>query len=58
VVAAPLKQPLAQEAQQIVGEEYEDARLYRPANGLEIHNQTRGTKGNLQMGMECLIKAH
>lgn len=46
------------EAQQIIGDEYEGTRLYRPANGLEIHNLTRGTNSNLQMGMECLTKAH
>jgi hypothetical protein len=46
------------EAQQIIGDEYEGTRLYRPATGLEIHNQTRHTNGNLQMGMECLTKAH
>jgi hypothetical protein len=46
------------EAQQIIGEEYEGTRIYRPANGLEIQNHTRGTGGNLQMGMECFTKAH
>jgi hypothetical protein len=46
------------EAQQIVGDEYEGARLYRPATGLEIHHRTRGTSENLQMGMECLTRAH
>jgi hypothetical protein len=45
-------------AQQIIGDEYEGTRLYRPATGLEIHNHTRGTSGNLQMGMECLTRAH
>ena len=45
-------------AQQIIGDEYEGARLYRPANGLQIHNQTRGTNGTLQMGMACLTRAH
>ena len=46
------------EAQQIIGDEYEGTRLFRPINGLEIHNQTRATTGNLKMGMECLTKAH
>jgi len=46
------------EAQQIIGDEYEGTRIFRPATGLEIHNQTQGTNGNLQMGMECLTKAH
>src|SRR5580700_6904739 len=45
-------------AQQIIGDEYEGTRIYRPATGLEIHNHTRGTFGNLQMGMECLTRAH
>ena len=46
------------EAQQVIGDEYEGTRIYRPANGLEIQNHTQGTRGNLQMGMECLTKAH
>jgi len=46
------------EAQQVIGDEYEGTRIYRPANGLEFHNQTRSTFGNLQRGMECLTKAH
>src|ERR1022692_2745176 len=41
------------QAQQVIGDEYEGTRLYRPANGLEINNLTRGTNGTLQMGMEC-----
>lgn len=44
-------------AQQIIGDEYEGARLYRPLSGLKIKNLTRGIQGNLQWGMECLIKA-
>ena len=46
------------QAQQVIGDEYEGTRLYRPANGLEINNLTRGTNGTLQMGMECHTKAH
>jgi hypothetical protein len=45
-------------AQQIIGDEYEGTRLYRPANGLEIHNHSRGTNGNVQMGMESSTRAH
>lgn len=45
------------EAEQIIGDEYEGTRIYRPADGLEIHKQTQGTVGHLQMGMECLTKA-
>jgi len=46
------------QAQQIVGDEYEGTRLYRPANGLEINNLTRNQTGILNMGMECATKAH
>jgi|SRR5579863_69535 len=45
-------------AQQIIGDEYEGTRLYRPANGLEINNLTRNQTGTLNMGMECATKAH
>ncbi len=46
------------EAQQVIGDEYEGTRIYRPANGLQILNHSRGMNGNLQMGMECLTRAH
>src|SRR5712672_1604487 len=46
------------QAQQIVGDEYEGTRLYRPATGLEINNLTRNHTGTLNMGMECATKAH
>ena len=45
-------------AQQIIGDEYEGTRLYRPANGLEINNLTRNQTVTLNMGMECAAKAH
>jgi len=45
-------------AQQIIGDEYEGTRLYRPANGLEFNNLTRNTTGTLDMGMECAVKGH
>jgi hypothetical protein len=45
-------------AQQIIGDEYEGTRLYRPASGLEITNLTQGTHGTLQMGAEFNTKAH
>ena len=45
-------------AQQIIGDEYEGTRLYRPANGLEINNLTPNQTGTLDMGMECATKAH
>jgi hypothetical protein len=44
-------------AQQVIGDEYECTRLYRPPSGLEINNMTRGTNGTIQMGMECHTKA-
>jgi hypothetical protein len=37
-------------ARQIIGDEYEGTRIYRPADGLQINNQTQGTSGTLQMG--------
>jgi hypothetical protein len=46
------------QAQQIIGDEYEGARLYRPLNGLEITNLTQNTSGILDAGMECLTRAH
>jgi hypothetical protein len=45
-------------AQQIIGDEYEGTRLYRPLNGLEITNLTQNTSGLLNAGMECSTKAH
>ncbi len=46
------------QAQQIIGDEYEGTRLYRPKNGLEINNLTRNQTGILNIGMECTTKAH
>jgi len=45
-------------AQQIIGDEYEGTRLYRPATGLEINNLTRNTTHTLNAGMECSTRAH
>lgn len=45
-------------AQQIIGDEYEGTRLYRPPNGLEINNLTQSSSGMLNMGLECATKAH
>ncbi len=45
-------------ARQIIGDEYEGTRLYRPLNGLEINSLTRGQSLTLNAGMECLTKAH
>ena len=43
---------------QVVGDEYEGTRLYRPLNGLEIANLTQHTGGTLQVGAEFITKAH
>ena len=43
---------------QIIGDEYEGTRLYRPLTGLEISNLTRGQSFTLHEGMECQTKAH
>jgi len=45
-------------AQQIVGDEYEGTRLYRPLNGVKINNLTHGTQGHMQRGAEFITKAH
>jgi len=45
-------------AAQVVGDEYEGTRLYRPLNGLEITNLTQHTQANLQRGAEFITKAH
>jgi hypothetical protein len=45
-------------AQQIIGDEYEGTRLYRPLNGLEINNLTQNQSFTLDIGMECSTKAH
>jgi hypothetical protein len=46
------------EAAQIVGDEYEGTRLYRPVSGLEMNNITRNQPGLLHAGMESATKAH
>jgi len=43
-------------AAQVVGDEYEGTRLYRPLNGLEINNLTQHTQANLQMGAEFITR--
>jgi len=45
-------------AQQIVGDEYEGTRLFRPVNGLEVTNLTQNTKTTLQRGAEFITQAH
>ena len=44
-------------AKQVVGDEFESTRLYRPADGLQINNLTRGTSFPLQMGFESSARA-
>ena len=44
-------------AQQIIGDEYEGTRLYRPATGLGVNNLTRNTRHILNAGMECTTRA-
>jgi hypothetical protein len=44
-------------ARQVIGDEYECTRLYKPLTGLEFNNLTRGTQGTIQMGMECHTRA-
>jgi hypothetical protein len=46
------------EARQIIGDQYEGTRLYRPVNGLEMNNVTRNYSQNLKVGMEFGTKAH
>jgi hypothetical protein len=46
------------QAQQIIGDEYEGTRLYRPTGGLEINNLTRNQSGVLNAGLECQTKSH
>jgi hypothetical protein len=46
------------EARQIIGDEYEGTRLYRPLNGLEMNNLTKNYSQTLKAGMECITEAH
>jgi hypothetical protein len=46
------------QAAQVIGDEYEGTRIYRPLNGLEFNNLTQRTRGILNAGMECLTKAY
>lgn len=45
-------------AAQVIGDEYEGTRLFRPLNGLEINNLTQGVQSNLQRGAEFITKAN
>jgi hypothetical protein len=44
-------------AKQIIGDEFESTRIYRPADGLQVNNLTRGTSFPLQMGFESSARA-
>jgi hypothetical protein len=44
-------------AQQIIGDEFESTRLYRPLDGLRVNNLTRRTTFPLQMGFESSARA-
>jgi len=46
------------QAQQVIGDEYEGTRLYRPLGGLEINNLNGSQSGTLNAGMECVTRAH
>jgi hypothetical protein len=46
------------QAQQIIGDEYEGTRLYRPADGLPVNNLTHDRSATTPIGMECATKAH
>jgi hypothetical protein len=45
-------------ARQVIGDEYEGTRLYRPLTGLEMNNLTRNQSVTRNAGMECNTKAH
>ena len=44
-------------AKQIIGDEFESTRIFRPVDGLQINNHTQGTNGPLQMGFESSARA-
>jgi hypothetical protein len=44
-------------AKQVVGDEFESTRLYRPVDGLQVNNLTQGTAFPLQMGFESSARA-
>ena len=45
------------EAKQVLGDEFESTRIFRPVNGLQVNNQTRATSGTVQMGFESSVRA-
>jgi hypothetical protein len=44
-------------AKQVVGDEFESTRIFRPVDGLHVNNQTQGTSGPWQMGFESSARA-
>jgi hypothetical protein len=44
-------------AKQVIGDEFESTRVYRPADGLQVNNLTRGTSFPLQMDFESSARA-
>ena len=44
-------------AKQIIGDEFESTRIFRPVDGPQVNNQTQGTHGPLQMGFESSARA-
>ena len=44
-------------SKQVIGDEFESTRIYRPADGLQVNNLTQGTSFPLQMGFESSARA-
>ena len=44
-------------SKQVIGDEFESTRIYRPADGLQINNRTEGTSFSLKMGFESSARA-
>jgi hypothetical protein len=44
-------------AKQVIGDQFESTRIYRPADGLPINDLTHGKSFNLDMGFEATVRA-
>ena len=44
-------------SKQVIGDEFESTRIYRPVDGLPVNNQTQGVSFPLQMGFESSARA-
>jgi hypothetical protein len=44
-------------SKQVIGDEFESTRIFRPVDGLQVNNQTAGTNFPLQMGFESSARA-